>query len=339
MSSNDESRLELKVGALLAAAIAGGLALLYLMGELHFGSAHHISVDFSHTGNAVKGAPVKMGGVPIGVIERIELLPERRGTDHEPLPVRMTLGISSEAAASLRTDSMVTVSTQGPLGEPYLELWPGSDQQPLDAKQAVRGIDPPRIDLVANRLAKFLDSASNSLENDPQAIGNLLTGVGNLSKTVDGVLTENRAQLHGLAFDLASAAKDLKVLSAMARTQLEPGGKANALLDDSAATMRLARNELPELTKKASVALGGLAAVTAPLTEEDGQRLKAMIAKYQAAGDKLDGLAARAGTLLAKIESGQGTLGALAQDKQVYDDLKSLLSELRKHPWKMLWKD
>ena len=32
---NDESRLELKVGALLAVAVLGGLALLSLMGELH----------------------------------------------------------------------------------------------------------------------------------------------------------------------------------------------------------------------------------------------------------------------------------------------------------------
>jgi phospholipid/cholesterol/gamma-HCH transport system substrate-binding protein len=32
-------------------------------------------------------------------------------------------------------------------------------------------------------------------------------------------------------------------------------------------------------------------------------------------------------------------LGAVMQDKQVYDDLKSLLADLRKHPWKMLWKD
>ena len=35
----DETRLELKVGALILLAIAGSLALLWLMGELTFGTA------------------------------------------------------------------------------------------------------------------------------------------------------------------------------------------------------------------------------------------------------------------------------------------------------------
>ena len=74
-------------------------------------------------------------------------------------------------------------------------------------------------------------------------------------------------------------------------------------------------------------------------TEEDGKRLKDMIVKYQAAGEKVDVLAGRADRLLTKLEAGDGTLGALMKDKQAYDDLKSLLADLRKHPWKMLWKD
>ena len=337
--SNDETRLELKVGALLLSAVLGGLALLYLMGELHFGSANQVIVDFAHTGNVVKGAPVKLGGVSVGRVEAIELLAARRDGTNEPVPVKMTLGISAEAAASLRTDAVLTVSTQGPLGEPYLELWPGSATAAHDPKQSLRGIDPPRIDLVANRLAKFLDSAGKALDDDPQAIGKLLTGIGSLTTTVDAVLTENRDEIRGMATELSIAAKDLRALSAMARTLLEPGGRAHALIDDAAATAKLARTDLPDLSKKASIALGGLAAVSGPLTEEDGQRLKAMLARYQAAGEKLDVIAGRAEKLMAKIEAGDGTLGALVLDNVVYDDLKTLLAELRKHPWKMLWKD
>jgi phospholipid/cholesterol/gamma-HCH transport system substrate-binding protein len=167
----------------------------------------------------------------------------------------------------------------------------------------------------------------------------LLTGVGHLSTTVDGMLTENRDQVREMALELAGAAKDLRALSALARTQFEPGGKANALIDDAAFTAKVARTELPGLSKQASVALGGLAAVSGPLTEEDGQHLKAMIATYQSAGEKLDSIASRADALLAKIDRGDGTLGALVKDKEVYDDLKSLLADLRKHPWKMLWKE
>jgi len=43
--------------------------------------------------------------------------------------------------------------------------------------------------------------------------------------------------------------------------------------------------------------------------------------------------------MLARIEAGEGTLGKTIKDPQVYDDLRSLLSDLKAHPWKMLWKN
>ncbi|MER2561077.1 MAG: MlaD family protein [Myxococcaceae bacterium] len=335
----DESRLELKVGALLLAAVVGTLGLLYSMGELSFSSGRNVTIDFSHTGNVVKGAPVKLGGVVVGRVDSIELLADRRDDHGDPMPVKMTVSISEATEKALRTDCAITVSSQGPLGEPYLEIWPGSSPQPHVASVPIRGIDAPRIDIVSNRLAKFLDSASKVLESDPEAMAKLVKGFGGLTSTVDGVLTENRTQIKDLAQELSVAAKDLRVLAAIARKEMEPGGRTNSMIDDAASAARLAKNDLPELSKKASTALGGIAAVSGQLTEEDGKRLKDMIVKYQAAGEKVDVLAGRADKLLSKLEAGDGTIGALMKDKQAYDDLKSLLADLRKNPWKMLWKD
>lgn len=335
----DESRLELKVGALVLAAVGGVLLLLLFMGELSFGGGATLTIDFAHTGSVVKNAPVKLGGVQVGTVEQVELIADRRDASGHVMPVKMIATISKEAAAALRKDAAVTVSSQGPLGESYLELWPGSSPEKLDPKVPIRGTDAPRLDVVSNRLALFLDAATEVLEKDPEALAKLFRGVGGLTTTVDGVLTENREDLRTLTSELAATAKDLRKLSAIARTQLEPGGKANALLDDAAATAKVARNELPVLTKKADTALTGIANVSGQLTEEDGQRLKAMIAKYQAAGEKLDGLATRADRILGKLEAGEGTMGALMKDKQVYTDLKDLLADLKAHPWKFLWKD
>ena len=74
----DERRLELKVGALVLATVVGVLALLWLMGELTLGSDAGLAVDFGHTGNVVEGAPVKLGGVQVGRVQAIRLMPERR---------------------------------------------------------------------------------------------------------------------------------------------------------------------------------------------------------------------------------------------------------------------
>lgn len=336
----DERRLEIKVGALILAAVAGALGLLWLMGEITLGSFARIAVEFGHTGNVVEGAPVKLGGVKVGRVDRIVLSPDRRDDAGEPLPVRMELSVDPKVTRALREDAAVTVATMGPLGEPYLELYTGSARAaPFPPDKVIRGLDAPKLDLVANRLSNFLESASRVLEDDPRALSKLVTGVSGLAHTVDEVLTENRDGLGTLTAELAAAARDLKQLSHIARAQLEPGGKGAQLLDDAAQSASVMREQLPRLSEDAAKALGGLAALAGPLTPEDGKKVKAAIERYTAAGQKLEALATRGDLLLTRLEAGQGTAGAMIKDPQLYQDLKDLIRDLRKHPWKMLWKD
>ena len=105
----DESKLELKVGALVLLALAGGLALLWLMGELSFGAKKTLTIDFSHTGNVVKGAPVKLGGVQVGKVEGIALDPSRRDELGLPLPVSLTVSLSPDAFGALKTDTVISL--------------------------------------------------------------------------------------------------------------------------------------------------------------------------------------------------------------------------------------
>lgn len=335
----DESRLELKVGALVLAAVLGTFALLVLMGELSFGSGETVLVDFSHTGNVVKNAPVKLGGVAVGKVDNVELLPARQDTDGSSLPIKMTLSVSKEAAAALRADARVTVSSVGPLGESYLELWPGSAGTPHDPKLAIRGTDSPRFDVVANRLARFLDAASKVLEEDPDSLKKLINGVGGLTTTVDGMLVENKGDISGLVKDLSAASRDLRELAAVANREFQHGGRGDQLLDNTQVISKQLRGDLPELTQNASIAIGGLAKLSGEFDTADGKKVKSLIARMESASGKLDSVADRADKLLARIDKGDGSLGAALNDKQVYDDLRALLTDLRQNPWKLLWKD
>ena len=336
----DERRLEMKVGALVLAAVVGMVGLLWLMGELRTGSATPLPVDFQHTGNVVQGAPVKLGGVQVGRVDEIRLLPERRDARGAPLPVRMELDITPEARASLHQDATVLVATVGPLGEPYLELNPGSsDAPPLPAGAALRGTDAPRLEVVMQQIARFLDTMSAMLEKDPEAVRNLAANVSRLAGTLDTLLTENRGDLRSLTADLTATAKDLRQLAQVARTAFQPGGTGARLLDDAAATASLMRKELPGLTRSAGQTLDGLSAVAGQLTPEDGQKVKLALERYAAAGAHLEQSSARADRVLAQIEGGGRTLGALQNDPTLYNELRTLVTDLRKHPWKILWKD
>jgi len=335
----DERRLELKVGALVLAAVAGVLLLLWLMGELTLGSAPVLAVDFGHTGNVVEGAPVKLGGVQVGRVQSITLLPDRRDASGRPLPVRMDLAVSAPSLDALRTDARVTVATVGLLGEPYLELNPGNAPAPLPRGEPLRGTDAPRLDLLAEQLSRFVDVMSRMLEKDPDAVTNLVVNVSRLTKTLDEVLTENKGDVKVLASELAGASQDLRQLARLTREAFEPGGKGARLLDDAAASAAIVRGELPRLTKSAATTLDGLAAVTGALGPEDGQRVKVALERVTTAAGQLESIAARADRVLGRIEAGEGTVGAILQDPTLYEELRTLTTDLRKHPWKILWKD
>lgn len=336
----DERHLEIKVGALLVSAVAGLLGLLWVMGQLTLPKGAAISVDFAHTGNVVKGAPVKLGGVAVGRVERIELDPTRRDAHGEPLVVRMELSLEDRVMAALHEDATVAVATQGPIGEAYLELGVGSEKAPALKRGAVlRGEEAVRLEVVAQKMAGMLEAASRALEENPRVISELMSNVSGLSKTMNGVLTENRDEIKTTASELSVAAKDLRQLAAIARRTMEPGGKGAALLDNAAASAQQVRKDLPQLSSDAGKALGGLAALSGSFTPEDGKRLKEAIARYSAAGEHLDQIAARADRILARIEAGEGTIGGLQKDPQLYKDLKDLISDLKQHPWKVIWKE
>ncbi|HVE87071.1 MAG TPA: MCE family protein, partial [Myxococcales bacterium] len=148
----------------------------------------------------------------------------------------------------------------------------------------------------------------------------LLRGMGGFSETAGGVLKENRDQIRQLLESLTTAARQMNALARAAQAQLPPGEKTARLVDD------------------AQKAMAGLAAATQGLTAEDGARAQKALASYAAAGEKLDRIATRAERVLARLEAGEGTLGAMAKDDQLYKDLKDLIADLKAHPWKVLWK-
>jgi len=42
---------------------------------------------------------------------------------------------------------------------------------------------------------------------------------------------------------------------------------------------------------------------------------------------------------MADLRKGKGTAGALLVDEQIYDDLKELVRDLKRNPWKFFWKE
>ncbi len=334
----EERRLELKVGALLAAALLSGLGLLYLLGELRLGGGARVSVDFAHSGSVPEGAPVKLAGVRVGRVTHLRLLPGRRAADGGPLPVRMEVEVDRAVFAELKADARVVVATQGPLGEPFLELEQGTQAaSPLAAGAVLRGVDPARMDLLSAKLMAFLEAALRLL-GDERDVASLVATAGRLAAKAEAVLDENRPAVGEAARDVSAAARELKAIAQATSQALGERGDARQMLADLKALSAQLRKDVPPLTRRAQEAADSAAALAREVTPEDVRRAREALERYEKAGEALQGAATRAERLLADLEDGQGTAGGLLKDPKVYEDLKALVADLKAHPWKILWK-
>ncbi len=324
-----ERKLELAVGGLLVAAlvVVGALAAALL----RLGPHHplHFSVNFAYAGGIAEGAPAKIGGVRVGRVAQVEFIADGRDVvTGTALPVRLDVEIDQKAVPALHTDAECFVGTQGALGEPYLEIGPGSlEAPPLKEGAALRGIDPPRTDLLLARLFVVLERIAGVVSTDRESLLKLMRSGSGIVETMDQVLRSREGTL-GTAIDDAGA-----MLSTTRRSLPEILARTDKLLarlDTSAVGAEEFARALPELTAHAKAVLTRLDA--AGLGKDDADKLRATL-------DKVERAAASAHVTLARIENAEGTLGRMAKDPTLYEDLRALASDLKAHPWKFLWKN
>lgn len=333
-----ERRLEIKVGILLSAALLGIVGLLFLMGELS-PQGVRLDVDLPHSGGIPRGAPVRMAGVRIGRVTQVALLPDRLDEAGRSLAVRMALEIDRDVFARMHEGVSVEFATQGPLGEPYLELSSGDPAAaPLQPGATLRA-HPPRLDQLMPKLIALIDTAQVLLgEVDGDSVRTLLGELRLVASHVRTFLDAQGQTIEATLGSLSKVSKTLETLSARGARLLSPKGDLNQAIADLAALSLTLREEIPAVTGKAQAALEDMARLSGSITPEDVAALRQALREAEAAGKKLNALVDRAEVVLAEVSSGKGTLGALVKDEALYEDLRALITELKAHPWRLLWK-
>lgn len=73
--------------------------------------------------------------------------------------------------------------------------------------------------------------------------------------------------------------------------------------------------------------------------------LKQAVEQFAATGESLNRISTASEQVLADltaitadVKKGRGSLGAFVRDREIYDDVRELILDLKKNPWKVLWK-
>ena len=341
----DERRTEIKVGILAASALAGIAALLFLMDGFS-ASGELLLADLSHSGGIPRGAPVRMAGVRVGRVRSVTLLPERTDEEGRPLAVHMELDIDREVYGRLHQGTRIEFATQGPLGEAYIELAQGDPKAPLLEKGAVLRAYPQRLDQLMPRLMDLMATLQALAgEIDSGSVRTLLGEVRQVAAGVRRFLDEQGETIAGTVQRLDRITVSLEKLTAKGSRMLDKNSDLNRSLKDLSQAAAVLKSELPVLASQAKSALSQLDRLSASVTPEDIEALSQTLREAQSASrrlneaiDKADSLLAGMDRIVGGVEQGKGSLGALVKDDALYQDLRTLITELKAHPWRMLWK-
>jgi phospholipid/cholesterol/gamma-HCH transport system substrate-binding protein len=336
-----ENDLELKVGALILGALAILGVFFYALGNFSLGPGYTFYVDYRFSGNIQPGAPVKVSGIKVGKIEEVQFLggklDEKTG---RRVQVRLKVWVQKRVTETIREDAEFFVNTAGVLGEQYLEIVPGSyEKPPLQAGSIVMGVDPPRTDLIVARLYDFLDSVTTLLHEDKDLIKNLLADGAGAVHELNVALAENREVIGRLLNSTDKLANEAAGVLADVRTGIGDPRVIGRTLVHVDETIVHADQAIVQLTPRVSSMLDEGVRVTGMVTEKRVDQLFGAVGSAKVALDRGGELLGQANTLVSGLNEGKGTAGRLLVRDDLYADIKELVVNLKRNPWKLIWKE
>ena len=337
-----ERGLEFKVGLLILIAGAILVGFIVVLGNFSFAPGFTIKVQYQYSGNLQEGAPVKVAGIKVGKVESVHFVGgkelDARGRRVQVLVVAW---VEDKAREAIRQDARFFINTAGVLGEQYLEIVPGEDYEhgPLDTSQPVPGENPPRTDLLVSELQGVLESLSEVLREDKDVIRELLVNSSSAVKEVNTLLVENREELGQLIGSTSELAEQAGTTLEKVNQGLGDPRVIRRTIEHADALLVTAQGAIAQVTPPAVTLLQDARRVTGVITEQRIDQALAAADKAATAASKAGGLIDNVDGMVTDLRAGKGTAGALLVKEELYADLRELIRDLKRNPWKFFWKE
>ena len=117
-------------------------------------SKFQVTVLYRNVGGLMEGAPVRLSGVNVGTVDRVEFLNQ----EFDGRRVEVTLNILSRYRKQLENNLRFTIQTEGILGEKLIEIDVLREGPKVDLKNPVIGEDPLDVEDMAEVFAKAAES-------------------------------------------------------------------------------------------------------------------------------------------------------------------------------------
>ena len=326
---------QLRVGLTVIIASVVLAVLIFLMTGTGGWFTHKIILKsyFDNAQGLRVGAPVRLAGVDIGNVTKIEIVSGRPAD-----PVEVTMKVNTTYHTSMHKDSVTIMSTAGILGETYIDI----DSSVAKGAEVVDGDtltarDQPQIEDVVRAsqgtlqnmdvLVKRLDGILAYIESGKGSIGKVIFDPGLYDR-----LNATVAEFKGLMDDIQNGKGSLGPLltsDEAYKKAIAAIDKVNLMIDDLQAGKGSAGKLLkdPELYDNSNKTIANLRQLT-----DDMNAGKGALGKFthdQEFANKLQETINNLQALTERMEKGEGTAGMLFKDPALYNNSNQMLVETR----------
>src|SRR5580658_6929903 len=258
------------IGLFLTSGIGLFTAILFLIGNRHdvFGKHVEFYAEFSDIGGLPRGAQVRVSGIEAGEVKGIQI------PSSPASKFRLKLQVRADARGMVRTDSLVSIRTEGIVGDEYVFIRKGTgtageapDGATLPSKE------PFDIGAALEKGSALLDKGSALLDNVHSSVtdlhGRLDVALESVTKTVnhvDGLVTVVQPDIRKLASNASQITDTINDIV----SDLNAGkGPAGLLLRDETtrADQVLADVQSRDLASKAQSILENVQAMSEQLNQ------------------------------------------------------------------------
>lgn len=300
---------ETKVGALTAIAIT--LLILsfnFLKGKTLLKTGNYLYAKYTDTKGIKISNPVYVKGFQVGAVADIENADPNLESIIVSIKLTDTYNIPANSVAVINENPLGTPSIEIKLGDNKAFLQQGDTLQTAESKGILSGV-MDKLGPVTKQLEKTIATLDTVLKNlntvfDPQTKNNLQSVIANVNKTTESLVVSSSSLQQMLNQQTGSIAQSMNNVNKFTKNLSENNERINQSINNvTKATENFSKADLVGSVNQLKTAIGNLNA------------------------------------LVAKINSDEGSLGKLINDKALYNNLNNtirsaniLVDDLRVHP-------
>jgi phospholipid/cholesterol/gamma-HCH transport system substrate-binding protein len=333
---------ELRVGVVTIVSLSVlAFAILYIGGGggSPFAPKYHVRALMTDVNGLKPGAPVRLGGVEVGTVTRVDFAPEGGAG-----MVEVVMRMDRRVKLRITTESKASLGSLGLLGEKAVDITSATHGQSIEDGGYLSAAteDPFR---------GLLTDASGSTQHLRKILSRMDAGEGLIGKALrDEELYDRMLDVSVRLQKFMSKVESEKTPFGRLTTDAEMSQRlADSVKSIEAIVSRVERGDGPlgalvsdeKAARDLKSLVTNLDEISSGLRKGDGTAGRLL--QDEALFKSLDSLSGRLDAVLGRLERGEGAAGRLLHDPELYDnlngalkDLRGLLGDVRRDPHKYL---